>query len=1042
MSSSLVGGVVFRVCFGLQKGLVSIMQSHSFYPSTFISSLAVTRPVTTLMFYSVLVIWGLISFFKIPVELLPNASFDNISIMVNVRGGMPPEEIERLITIPIEEAMSTVGELKALQSTSKEGRASVVLSFPPGTDMDIISLEVSEKFDRIKNDLPRETERPVIAKYEQNDVPIVILALHSDSATVEDLRDIADRKIKPVLQRVNGVANVEVTGGRERKIVIEVNEKEIESRGLSIEQITQSVGKNNLNVLAGDYKDRRKKWLLRAQAQYQDLEEVRNTIIFSQGISNIIRLKDVADVSYQHMESQTISRINSKPVVSLYIQKESSANTVRISDDILDTIFQLKKMLPQDVEWMIVSNQAVFIREAIKNVQSSLLLGALFAITVLFLFLRKIQPTFIISVAIPLSIIISLGLMELWGITLNIMSLSGLALGIGMLVDNAIVVMEIISKKIEAGESRKMACIHGTGSVLMAITASTATTLIVFLPIVFVNQQTKILYGGLALTVVFSLVSSLAVAVSLVPSLLAKGKEMVNTSTSGVVFNKVVGLYQNVLFWGLKNRYYLLGCVMIMLLGSGLYFSSLDKDIQGVTDEGKFIVFVELPSGSRIEMSDRVIQQVEEKLRTISEIETFSSRIEGWSSKVYVTLKPLHKRPTIQVIQDVREKVKGIGEKEEAFIYTSSGKTSGGTEILIDLYGYEYPKLLELSSFISKEMKEIGGFYDFKLRYKPGRPERIIKVDRERATLLGFTVKEIADAVHAKVRGLQATKIFQEGKEVETIIRLKENDRKTFKEVMALKLTNRFGQKISLAEMVDFKEGIAPSEIWHTNKIRMIQLSASTMEYSLASAIELTAAHLKKIKLPDDYHIEFGGDYHEMKETYQNLQYAALVMLFLVYMLLASLFESYLQPLIVMLAAPFALIGVSAALTVTTERITMGVLIGVIMLGGIVVNNAIVFIDQLNQLKEKGMRELKAIIVAGKSRLRPILMTTSTTVLGLIPLAFDKSSASDLWSPLAFTVIGGLLSSTLLILVMVPCTLVVFRDFQDMLKTYQKEKKT
>ena len=981
------------------------------------------------MIFSVLVLWGIISFVKIPVELRPNASFNNISIIANVRGGMPPEEVEKLITIPIEEAVSTIAGLKTLNSTSKEGQSNIVLSFPPETDMDMIGLEVSERFDAIKNDLPKEMERPIIAKYEQNDVPVIILTLGSDNLNVEELRRIADKNLKPFLQRVNNVANVEVAGGREQKIVIEADEDKLLARGLSLDRVTDAIGRNNMNILAGDVKMKDKQLLIRAEAQFKDLDEVKNTIVTSRYGTDIVRVRDVADVSYEYMESNNYSSFNSKPVVSIYIQKESESNTVKVCKDVVKEVENLKITLPKDVTLQVIDNQSEFIEEVINKVTESLLYGALLAIGVLYFYLRDIRATLIIGAAIPLSVIITMGFRYWTGNSLNVLSLSGLALGIGMLVDNSIVVLEIASQKMEAGLDRIKASIEGPESVMLSLVASTCTTLIVFLPIVFVNPQTKILYGGMAMAVAFSLISSLFVSISLVPVLFSRGSAQMKS----VGFIKDLGArYRTVLFGGFRYRYFVVGAVLMLLLGSVLYLALMDKDIFGGADEGKFTVFVELQSGARVDISKKLVEEVENKLKVIPEIESYSSRVDGWSSKIFYKLKKIRAKQTPQVLDEVRKLITGMGQKEKAFVYTSSGESVGVTEIVINLFGYSYPQLLELSSKLSEEIKKIGGFFDFKLRYKPGRPERVIKINRERASLLGFSVQEVADAIHARVRGIRATKIFQNGKEIETIIRLKEENRKTFEEVSNIQLVNKQGRKVNLAELADFKEDLAPSEIWHQDKMRMIQVSCSTTSYSIGTSMELIGGLFKYLKFPEDYFAQFGGDFKEMKKTYSNLQVAVVIMLLLVFMLLASLFESYHQPIIIMITVPLSLIGASIFLGFSRFAMTIGVLMGIIILGGIVVNNAIIFFDSFNHLRTKNHGFMKSIVIAGTSRLRPILMTTSTTILGLMPLAFDKSSASNMWAPLAITVIGGLSSSTVLTLVVIPSVTVIFKDFEDM----------
>jgi len=459
--------------------------------NTSIKTFSVRRPITVFMLFSIFILWGIISFFKIPVELRPNTDFTNISIILNIRGGMAPEEVEKLITIPVEEVMSKTPELKSIRSTSKEGRSTIVLSFMSGTDMDAASFDISDRFERIKNDLPSEAERPVIAKYEQNDLPVLILALSSDSLSEEDLRQSASTLIKPGLQRIKGVANVEITGGREKKIVIEVDEDRLVARGSSIKSVISAISKNNLNILAGDIQEQGKVLLIRTEALFKNLEEIKNTIIESQGNMDIIRVKDIADVSYQYMDNKSFARINGRSIVSLYIQKESEANTVNVCSKIEKEIENLKGKLATEIDLSIIDNQARFINEVIAKVESALLIGGVLAILVLFFFLRDILITVIIGISIPVSVIITIGMMYFSGISINIMSLSGLALGIGMLVDNSIVVLENISKKFEVMKDRKKAIIEGTFDVFGALVASTASTLVVFLPVFLLILKLK-----------------------------------------------------------------------------------------------------------------------------------------------------------------------------------------------------------------------------------------------------------------------------------------------------------------------------------------------------------------------------------------------------------------------------------------------------------------------------------------------------------------------------------------------------------------------
>ncbi|MFC1668528.1 efflux RND transporter permease subunit [Chlamydiota bacterium] len=1013
-----------------------------------LSTIAIKRPITMLMLFLGIILFGIVCLSKLPVELMPNASFHRITILALVRGGMPPADVEHLITRPIEDAVSTVTHLDSLGSTSKEGKATIVLSFQPGTDMDFAALEVREKFAKVKNKLPKEMEKPIIAKYEESDVPILILAVTGISHTVEEIRRVVDEVIKERIQRIYGVANIEVGGGRERKILVEVDQFKLQSSSIPIHQVVSSINRNNLNLLVGDYEKGSYKFIIRTIGQFQTVESIKNIPVTKDDNNSLIRLSDIADVKDSFLDATTYARTNSQPVVSLYIQKETTANTVKVVEKILKEIESIKEDIPKDLRILTVSNQAEFIKDAIKTVQTALLYGAFLATIILFLFLRDIRSTLIIGISIPLSVVATFSLMYFSNITLNVMSLSGLALGIGMLVDNSIVVLENIFKQKSLGLEPIPAAIEGSNQVFLAIVASTITTIVVFLPILFINKQIQLLYSGLALTVTYSLLSSLLIAVTAVPLLSSRGRKKVHvkqntTGESKKAFSKtiIIRIYQRILIFVLRYKFLFIIAAFLLLFIAFNLLGKLEKQLLASTEEGKFTIFIELPSGAKVEISDQVVKDVEKRLDEIPEIDTFTSRVEGWSSKVYVNLhRPEKREKTVEeVIEVLRPQVKKIGQAEKAFIYFSESRGSGSNEILIDLYGYDYDTLKELASLTAQKISTIKGLKDVKLRMKEGRPEMRLKVDKYKGSLHDLSTKQIADAMHAQIRGLEATRFHSKAREIDTITRLQKKDRAHLSDIRKLTLINKQGTLVELKQIVNFLFGIAPSEIWRKNKTRMIQVSATLYKIGLDKAVTQTREQLKSIEFPKDYFHLFGGDYTKMVENQRQLRFAVIIMLALVYMVLASLFESYIQPLIILISVPLAIIGVGISLYFTGTTISMGVLIGIIMLGGIVVNNAIVLIDYTNFLRKKGNSKFKAIISAGKERLRPIVMTTTTTVLGLLPMAINKSQGASLWSPLAITVIGGLLSSTILTLFIVPSFYIVFENTRLRFKRLLKQ---
>jgi HAE1 family hydrophobic/amphiphilic exporter-1 len=883
---------------------------------------------------------------------------------------------------------------------------------------------------------------------------------------------VVDEDIKDRIKRVGGVANVDVGGGRERKILVEVDQRRLAAHSISLNRVISVLSLNNLNLLAGDIEKKKQKYLIRTIGEFESVEQIKNMGIATAPSGSIIRLKDVADIKDSYLDPVGFARLNVRPVVSIYIQKESTANTIRVIEGIKEQIGFIRTFLDKNIDLTVTFNQAEFILESIDTVKTSLLRGALLAIMILLLFLTRLPqrlylPSFIfmatilflpakflyiallavtimllvsrnlrfiliISLAIPISVMITFALMYVMNvssimfITLNIMTLAGLALGIGMLVDNGIVVLENIFRHRSEEKDPRIAAIKGSEEMTVVIIAGTLTTLVVFLPMLFVNVQTRLLYGGVGITVTFSLIASLFVALTVVP-LLSSKSELVSESPPWIT--TLARFYKKWLVVALRNRRRLLVIVAAVFAIAGIWFGRLDKEFIGSTQQSDFTIFVRMPTGTKLEMSDLASKKVEEILETVPEVKNISSRVEPWISKVYVKLIPLTKRnkSTKDVIESIRSQVEGIrlyypqGESiQQPFIYFEEPQEVGTKEILIDIFGYDYKILRELAVAMARRIGGIKGLTDVKIRMREGRPEMALNVDKYKAALYGLNVSGIAMDVHAQMRGMRATYYHTGGREVETIARIDEKYRRTFKDLKNLVLSTAEGDEILLKQVSDFEFDLGPSEIWRKGKSRMIQLSANVGTLSLGKAVKLIKNGLKDIEFPEEYFYKFGGGYPQLVESQKQFLPTILLMLALVYMVLAGLFESYKQPFIIMFAVPVAIIGVVIALVLTRKAVSMGVVVGLVLLGGIVVNNAIILIDRVNQLKARGYKTIRAIVTAGNNRLRPILMTTSTTVLGLLPMALDKSESANLWAPLAITVISGLASSTLLTLFVIP----------------------
>ena len=1050
-----------------------------------LSRFSIVRPVTTIMIFAALCLMGFIALTRLPVELYPDISFGQISVITYIRGGIPPTEVESMVSKPIEEALSTVAHLDSMLSISKEGESTVVLSFERGINMELAAMEVREKFAKVKEKLPKESEKPIIAQFSQTDVPIVILAITSRRRTTEEIRKIVDENVKERLKRISGVANVEVGGGRERKIIIEADKKALYRYSVSLNRLISSLGANNLNLLTGELERDKDKVLIRAIGQFVTVDDIKNTAVLTKPDGSVVRVKDLAEVKDSYLDPKTYARINVKPIVSVYVQKESKGNTIKVAKEVMEEVENIRSLLPEDVEVIVTKDQSTFIKKSISNLKDALLRGAVMIIFILMLFmgklgknayfivpigliaavlappmilytlllglivfivaLRKYRPILIVAVSIPISLIITFGFMELSNIflpgimdlTINFITLFGLALGVGMLVDNSIVVFENIVTKTEHGLDQIEAAVEGSSEMNVVIFASTLTTVIVFLPMLFVSKSMSLLYGGVAWTVTISLFVSLFVALMIVPLMSSRVRVVEGGAESQQVkegfLRPFYTFQERALLFVFRKRFLFISVAVGLFLGAMFLYGKMGKEYMGTTEQNRFTIFVELPTGAKLDSSDEIVRQVEDLLKEVPEVKTFTARVEAWSSKIYVELVGLQKRrrSISEVIDSLRPKVERF---QPAFIYFEEEQEVGTKEIILNVFGFDYEILREIAIALTTRMGQVPYFTDTKIRMREGRPELDVRVDKQKSAYFGLTTKDIADMIHAKVRGVRATMYHTKASEVETIARMQEKDRRTVKDIHTLTIAKTGDDRVFLDQLADFEYGLGPSEVWRKNRARMIQVSANIGELPLGKAAEVLEAQLSDLVLPEDYFYEIGGDYPTLQKTQREFLLTIVVILVLIYLVLASIFESYRQPFIIMVTVMLATIGAIASLYITKTSIGMGALIGLMMLAGIVVNNGIILVDHANELKKEGRNLFRMLMQAARDRLRPVLMTTSTTIFGLLPMALDKSEGSNLWNPLAITVIGGLLFATPLTLVLVPSIYSIFEQFGQVIK--------
>lgn len=1015
----------------------------------------IRRPVLTYVVFFIIIILGLVSFRRLSIDLMPEITYPTVSVVTDY-GNVGPQEMEELVTRPIEEALAAVQGVEEISSTSTEGRSVVRVAFNWGTELDVAANDIRDRLDRAMSRLPEDIDRPMIRKFDLSAFPIMFLGV-SGSMNPLELRELVEDQVKYRLERVAGVAAVNIYGGLNREIHIDLYANKIKALGLSTEAIIAALRNENRNIPAGLYEKGNLDILIRTQGEYRNLDEIRNTVItIRQGTP--IQIKDVADVVDSWEEVRDLNRINGKPGLRISINKQSGANTVQVAEAVHQEIRRINQDLSQ-IEIIPQTDTSVYIKQSINNVATSTVLGGFLAILILFLFLRNLSSTIIIATAIPISIIATFGLMYFGGFTLNIITFGGLALGIGMLVDSAIVVLENTYRHREDGKSSIESALIGSSEVSSAIVASTLTTVVVFFPVVFIRGMSGIMFQQMAYVVTFSLLCALVVALTLVPMLSSRflhyqpaqhidGESRLHKiySISEATFKRVEKKYGQILQRALRKR------KMIVFFAAGLFIFSvllirlIGVELMPTADEGEVRLDLETAVGSRLEVVDQATRIVENVVRErVPEVVNVMSRIGGGgfssaggghTAEVRLSLVPKNarRRSSEDVANDLRRALNNIpgvtirARAGQGMFFMRMGSTSSNS-VSIEVRGYDLQTAQSLAQQINQIVKKVPGITDTRISREEGSPEQIIRIDRQKASDLGLTVSKIGEALQTAVGGTYASYFREGGKEYRILVRLSEADRKDLADLLDLTVVNNRGTAVVLRNVVSAQPQEGPVRLERKDQERIITIEANFTGRDMGSVISDIRKDLRQIPMPRDFAILFGGDYEEQQKAFRELLFGLVLALFLVYLVMAGQFESFRDPFIVLFSIPMAVIGVVLTMILTGTIFSMQAFIGCIMLTGIVVNNAILLVDYTNQLRRNhGMELLEAIAVSGSRRLRPILMTTLTTVLGLLPLSFGFGEGGEAQAPLARVVIGGLLSSTVVTLVLVPVIYSIFEQ--------------
>ncbi|HEB31038.1 MAG TPA: efflux RND transporter permease subunit [Spirochaetes bacterium] len=1014
-----------------------------------ISELSVNRPVTTAVIFLAVIVLGIFSLSRLAIDLIPDISFPMIAIFSDYPG-VGPEEVEENLTKIIENAAAAASNVKKITSTSREGQASIMVEYEWGTDMGEAAATLREKLDLVRDFLPDEASQPVIFKFDPSMIPIMVLVVEG-RRDLKSLRYIAENDIKNNFERIDGVANVEIWGGLQRQVHVDLDRTALASYGLTVDQVINIIRGEHLNIAGGSIDEGNSTLSLRTVGKFQSLEEIENLIIASNsGVP--VYLRDLSRVYDGFVEEKMDAKIGRNDAIILVVQKQSGTNTVQIARLVERRIKSLDKFLPPDISIEKFYSPADFIKESISNVWQIALIGGVFAIFVLFIFLRNLPTTLIISVSIPLSIITTFVFMYLFDLSINMMSLGGLALGIGMLVDNSIVVLENIFRYREFGAKPAEASKLGSQEMANAIVASTLTTITVFLPLVFfIKGLASELFRDLAFTVTFSLLASLLVALTIIPMLSSKIKKVELRSKAGSlrdmekelqsrggVLRLLDNMYKDVLEWALSHRWIFVGLVLLVLGGSIVSMKALGVEFMPQSDEGFIQIRLNTPVGTNIDTTraavdnvyDIVAENVPERDITFVQVGRsgdMQSIISTNRAEIWMTLtnKEERDRSDKDIIAVLRKEIASVPGVEAEFSTGGGGPGGGGGNLSVIITGYNLKQGMELAGKLKLIMEDVKSVQDVRISREEGLPELRVKLDRDRASFFGVNVAAVGYAIKRAFTGEDVANVILTGEEVGVLVRLQEKDRMTVDDLELISVATPFGKQVLLSNFTELEKGYGPVTVERERQQRVVYVHAK-VEGDVKGAVDAIKKEVDKLVLPAGFSVHYGGSWEDFQETIMDLVLVMILAIILIYLIMSALFESFLDPFIIMFTLPMTFIGVVWMHLITGDTFSAMAGIGVVMLAGIVVNNGIILVDYINLLRKRGYDLLDAVKLAGRARLRPILMTMLTTVLGLVPMALAIGSGSELRAPMARTVIGGLLVSTIFTLVFIPVLYTMF----------------
>jgi len=1032
-----------------------------------IPRLAIHRPVTMFMISAVITLLGAISLTRLPVDLMPEFEQPTLTVRTAYTG-VGPLEMEELITRPMEQAVSAVPGLTRVSSNSSEGNSQVQLNFEWGSDLAEAANEVRTRVDRMRNRLPEDADPPIIFKFDSNSQPIMQIGIQGDYDPVT-LREIAENEISPRFERVDGIAAVTVNGGLRRQIHIELSKEKITALNLSVNSIVNALRQENQNTPLGEIYQGDATFLVRSQGQFQSLEDIKNLVVMTR--QNVpVYVRDIAEVKDTTEQRRSFMRIDGKPGVQLQVQKQSGKNTVEVARLVRAEVERVNKEVP-GIKMIVTQDSSVFIQRAIDNVQEHAMVGGILVILIIFAFLRSFRSTLIVCTSIPVSVIGTFALLYFGGFTLNTMTFGGLALGIGMIVDAAIVVLENTHRHLHMGKDRMTAAIDGSEEGWSAILSSTLTHIAVFVPLLFLSGTASILFTQLSFVVMFSLAMSLFVAVTIVPVLcsrwlLTPGEEAKATGVMarlyGVSERFLEGMderYRRAIHVALNHRPTVIAGAAALVVVAGLLYTRVPVELLPQTDEGEVNVNAELAVGTRVERTEEALLALEERVNQVVP-EKKNVIVNGGGGggnnggnynggggqthrgQLRIILKPRAERTrsSDQISQALRRDLAGLpgvvvranpaGGNFQINRLLGGGNNGNqqGSRLSLEIRGHDLDDARRIAQDVRSMMEQTPGIADVNIGREEGRPELSVRVDRPKAALLGLTVSGVATTIQTNVAGTTAAQFRERGNEYPIIVQLRQADREEVSDVGDVLLSTQNGQVVPAKNVLAVTRDSGPVQIQRKNMERITNVNAE-IEVPLSDAVKAVQDRLGQIRVPPDFAVGFGPELEEQAKSFRQLQLVLILAVLLVYAVMASQYESLRDPFIIMFSVPVAAIGVVGSLILTGTSFSLQAYIGIIMLAGIVVSNAILLVDYINTLRRRdGMPLREAVEIGGRTRLRPVLMTSIATMLGLVPMAIGIGEGGELQAPLARVVIGGLLTSTMVTLVLVPAVYTLFEE--------------